>query len=104
MEGSEQERQLLEVLRDHHADAASEFRLLQHGPTVDLSTKKWRPEPPIDPTGQPNITTGLRTGGHTPQDRDERSEHNQGSEPCERADATGGGRYALQLRYWFLRS
>ena len=28
MEGSEQERQLLEVLRDHDGDAASDFRLL----------------------------------------------------------------------------
>ena len=28
MEGSEQERQLLEALRDHDGDAASEFRLL----------------------------------------------------------------------------
>jgi hypothetical protein len=28
MDGSEQERQLLGVLRDHDADAASEFRLL----------------------------------------------------------------------------
>ena len=28
MKGSEQERQLLEVLRDHDGDAASEFRLL----------------------------------------------------------------------------
>jgi hypothetical protein len=28
MEGSEQERQLLEVLRDHGVDAASDFRLL----------------------------------------------------------------------------
>jgi hypothetical protein len=28
MEGSEQERQLLEVLRDHGIDAASDFRLL----------------------------------------------------------------------------
>ena len=28
MEGSEQDRQLLEVLRDHDGDAASEFRLL----------------------------------------------------------------------------
>jgi hypothetical protein len=27
MEGSEQERQLLEVLRDHKADGASDFRL-----------------------------------------------------------------------------
>ena len=30
MEGSEQERQLLEALRDHGADATSEFRLLVH--------------------------------------------------------------------------
>ena len=28
MEGSEQERQLLEVLRDHQGDATSDFRLL----------------------------------------------------------------------------
>ena len=28
MEGSEQERQLLEVLRDHEGDATSDFRLL----------------------------------------------------------------------------
>ena len=28
MEGSEQERQLLEALRDHGVDAASDFRLL----------------------------------------------------------------------------
>jgi hypothetical protein len=28
MEGSEQERQLIEVLRDHDSDATSDFRLL----------------------------------------------------------------------------
>ena len=36
--------------------------------------------------------------------RDERSEHNQGSEFGERADATGSGRYALQLHDWLLGS
>jgi hypothetical protein len=34
MEGSEQERQLLEVLRDHDGDAASDFRLLSKSRTA----------------------------------------------------------------------
>ena len=39
MEGSEQERQLLDVLRDHDGDAASEFRLLvqKQGGAWDVS-------------------------------------------------------------------
>ena len=37
-------------------------------------------------------------------DHDEHDKHtNQGSEPGERADATGGGRYAPQLHYWFIK-
>src|SRR5262249_50029422 len=36
--------------------------------------------------------------------RDERGEHNQSSELGECADATGGGRYALQPHGWFLGS
>jgi len=44
MEGSEQERQLLEVLRDHGIDAASDFRLLvqkQDGAWVAPRHRSW---------------------------------------------------------------
>ena len=57
MEGSEQERQLLEVLRDHDGDAASDFRLL-----VQKQDGAWDATLSIAPHDQLNTSRG--TGSH----------------------------------------
>src|SRR5262249_46479196 len=53
MEGSEQERQLLEVLRDHDGDAASDFRLL-----VQKQDGAWDVTLSIAPHDQLNTSRG----------------------------------------------
>ena len=53
MEGSEQERQLLEVLRDHDGDAASDFRLL-----VQKQDDAWDVSLSIAPHDELNTSRG----------------------------------------------
>ena len=53
MEGSEQERQLLEVLRDHGVDVASEFRLL-----VQMQDGAWDVSLSIAPHDELNTSRG----------------------------------------------
>ena len=53
MEGSEQERQLLEVLRDHSVDVASEFRLL-----VQMQDGAWDLSLSIAPHDELNTSRG----------------------------------------------
>ena len=52
-EGSEQERQLLEVLRDHDGDAASDFRLL-----VQKQNGAWDVSLSIAPHDELNTSRG----------------------------------------------
>jgi hypothetical protein len=55
MEGSEQERQLLEVLRDHDGDTTSEFRLL-----VQKQDGAWDVTLSIAPHRRPLAALGAR--------------------------------------------